>query len=123
MAKEKMVRVKYVGKKPHAIDNVASSGKTWTGHGDVQVVTEAQAEKLCKFPDQWELVKGGEVTNDEQAEVALNELKALGASPDIATPSADVATAARAVQAAVATKAKGKGGPKVKAADTSDFKD
>jgi hypothetical protein len=50
-----LVAVKYVGKKPHAYDNIARSGVTWNGNGDVQEVTEAQAAALIKFPDQWEL--------------------------------------------------------------------
>src|SRR3982750_4339956 len=51
-----MVAVRYVGKKPTAIDNVAGSGKTWNGKDDVQEVTEAQARRLIKHPDQWQLV-------------------------------------------------------------------
>lgn len=46
----------YVGNKPAAYDNIARSGKTWNGHGDIQEVTEAQARLLLKFPDQWQLV-------------------------------------------------------------------
>ncbi len=51
----KLIPVVYVGKKPEAFDNVARSGKTWHGHGDVQEVTDAQAKLLIKFPDQWQL--------------------------------------------------------------------
>lgn len=50
-----LVPVKYVGKKPAAYDNIARSGKTWNGHGDIQEVTEAQAKILTKFDDQWVL--------------------------------------------------------------------
>ena len=50
----KLVKIKYVGAKPFAHDNVARSGKSWSGHGDVQEVSEAQASVLLKFPDQWE---------------------------------------------------------------------
>lgn len=50
-----LVAVKYVGKKPAAFDNIARSGITWNGHGDVQEVTESQAALLIKFPDQWVL--------------------------------------------------------------------
>lgn len=50
-----LVPVKYIGKKPSAFDNIARSGKTWNGHGDVQEVTDAQAKQLIKYPDQWEL--------------------------------------------------------------------
>ena len=50
------VKVKYVGKKPFAIDNVSGSRKQWHGNGDVQEVTDAQAKVLTKYPDQWALV-------------------------------------------------------------------
>lgn len=52
----KLIEVMYVGNKPHAYDNVARSGKSWAGKGDIQEVTDAQAKLLIKFPDQWELV-------------------------------------------------------------------
>ena len=51
-----LIAVRYVGRKPTAYDNVARSGATWNGPGDVQYVTDAQAKLLIKFPDQWELV-------------------------------------------------------------------
>lgn len=47
------VKIVYVGKKPTATDNVARSGKTWMGNGDVQEVTLPQANILLKYPDQW----------------------------------------------------------------------
>ena len=50
-----LVAVKYIGKKPAAYDNIARSGKTWEGAGDVQEVTESQAAQLIKFTDQWVL--------------------------------------------------------------------
>jgi len=50
-----LVPVKYIGKKPTAYDNIARSGVTWNGHGDVQEVTESQAKMLLKFADQWVL--------------------------------------------------------------------
>lgn len=50
-----LIQVVYVGKKPEAFDNVARSGKTWHGAGDIQEVTDAQAKLLLKFPDQWQL--------------------------------------------------------------------
>ena len=52
----KLIEVVYVGKKPVAFDNVARSGKSWAGEGDIQEVTDAQAKLLLKFPDQWALV-------------------------------------------------------------------
>lgn len=50
-----LVDIKYVGKKPFALDNVAGSGKLWNGKGDVQTVTAHQAKILLKYPDQWGL--------------------------------------------------------------------
>lgn len=50
-----LVDIKYVGKKPFALDNVAGSGKLWNGNGDVQTVTANQAKILLKYPDQWGL--------------------------------------------------------------------
>lgn len=50
-----LVHVVYVGNKPHAFDNIAHSGKSWQGKGDVQEVTDAQAKLLLKYPDQWAL--------------------------------------------------------------------
>jgi hypothetical protein len=50
-----MAQVKYVGRKPAAVDNVANSRVVWKGHGDVQTVTDRQARILVQFPDQWEL--------------------------------------------------------------------
>lgn len=47
------VKIVYVGKKPTATDNVARSGKTWMGNGDIQEVTLPQAKILLKYPDQW----------------------------------------------------------------------
>ncbi len=51
-----LVKLVYIGKKPTAYDNIARSGKTWNGYGDVQEVTDVQARQLLKFADQWELV-------------------------------------------------------------------
>jgi hypothetical protein len=51
-----IIKVKYVGKKPFAVDNVARSGKCWNGPGDVQEVTDAQALILTSYADQWGLV-------------------------------------------------------------------
>lgn len=52
-----MVKIIYVGKKPTAFDNVARSGKTWQGNGDIQEVTEEQAKILLTYPDQWARVQ------------------------------------------------------------------
>jgi hypothetical protein len=48
------MKIKYVGKKPFAVDPVAGSGKTWNGNGDIQTMTDKQGEMLCKYPDQFE---------------------------------------------------------------------
>jgi dienelactone hydrolase len=56
-----MVKIKYVGRKPFAFDNVAHSGKCWQGHGDIQEVTEVQAKTLTKFADQWVLADEADV--------------------------------------------------------------
>lgn len=92
------VRVEYVGRKPFAVDNVSGSGKCWNGPGDVQVVTEDQAEALAKYPDQWVVV--GEAGDDTKVnESAVDALKKLGADPKTETPAADVAEAAAAAAA------------------------
>lgn len=51
------IKIKYVGKKPFAYDNVARSGKVWAGNGDVQEVKPDEAKMLLKYPDQWALVE------------------------------------------------------------------
>jgi hypothetical protein len=50
-----LIKIVYIGNKPSAYDNVAKSGACWSGKGDVQEVTEAQAKQLLKYPDQWAL--------------------------------------------------------------------
>lgn len=52
---QKLIAVRYVGKKPFAYDNVARSGVTWDGCGSIRQVTDAQAKLLLKYPDQWQL--------------------------------------------------------------------
>lgn len=52
----RLIPVRYIGNKPAAYDNIARSGVTWNGYGDVQEVTDAQAKLLIKYADQWELV-------------------------------------------------------------------
>lgn len=51
----KLITIVYIGNKPHAFDNIAHSGKSWHGKGDVQEVTDPQARLLLKYPDQWAL--------------------------------------------------------------------
>lgn len=98
-AKEASIRVEYIGKKPFAIDNVSGSGKSWEGPGDVQVVTEEQAEKLASYADQWRIVGEAGAKTNESAVAALKE---LGADPTVSTPAADVAQAAAAAAASAA---------------------
>ena len=52
---DRLIGVRYVGKKPSAYDSVARSGAIWNCPGDVQEVTDAQAKLLIKYPDQWQL--------------------------------------------------------------------
>ena len=61
-----LVDIKYVGKKPFALDNVAGSAKLWNGNGDIQSVTVAQAKILLKYPDQWGLVNAKDTQVIEQ---------------------------------------------------------
>jgi hypothetical protein len=56
----KLIAVRYVGNKRVAYDNVARSGVTWNGKGDVQYVSDAQAKALIKYPDQWVLADAGD---------------------------------------------------------------
>lgn len=46
--------LRYVGKKPFAIDSVGGTGVLWNGHGDIQEVPNTVGEKLLAYPDQWE---------------------------------------------------------------------
>ena len=55
-----LIPIVYVGNKPHAFDNVAHSGKSWKGNGDIQHVTDAQARMLLKYPDQWMLANNAD---------------------------------------------------------------
>jgi hypothetical protein len=79
----KLIAVRYVGNKPSAFDNVARSGVTWNGNGDVQYVSDAQAKALIKHPNQWELANAGDqeavlapvsiqVTDEDGASVSID---------------------------------------------------
>lgn len=83
-----LIKIVYVGKKPTAYDNVAKSGKCWSGNGDVQEVTADQAKQLLKFPDQWALFDEADVEavntpgstevtdeNGEQVQIGSDALK------------------------------------------------
>lgn len=69
-AKEVLVPVVYVGKKPQAFDNMARTGKVWKGAGDVQYVRADQARILMRFPDQWAMAKGSGALPDAATDVA-----------------------------------------------------
>lgn len=80
----KLIKIVYVGKKPIAYDNVAGSGKSWAGKGDVQEVTEAQAKALLKYPDQWDVADAADagivhqpetvtVTDDDGQDVQVDQ--------------------------------------------------
>lgn len=62
-----LIKIEYVGNKPTSHDNVARSGKVWSGKGDIQEVTETQAKTLLKYPDQWALV-------DEEDQQTTNQV-------------------------------------------------
>ena len=70
----RLIRLTYVGKKLTAFDNIARSGVTWNGHGDVQEVNDAQAKRLLAYPDQWQLTDEA----DRAAVTAPISLTALG---------------------------------------------
>ncbi len=59
--------IKYVGKKPSAIDSVAKTGVIWSGTGDIKPVPEEAAQLLVKYPDQWVLVTVKEALAYEQS--------------------------------------------------------
>lgn len=63
-----LVKIQYVGNKKAAYDNVARSGVTWDGFGDIKEVTEDQAKLLLKFPDQWMLVNEEDTSRVEAPE-------------------------------------------------------
>lgn len=50
-----LIQLVYIGNKASAFDNIARSGVTWAGKGDIQFVTDVQAKQLLKYPDQWAL--------------------------------------------------------------------
>lgn len=60
------VYLKYVGKKPTAIDSICGTGVVWNGNGDIKPIADTAAEKLLKHPDQWELVTLKEALKREQ---------------------------------------------------------
>lgn len=80
-----LVPLVYVGNKPTAYDNIARSGKTWNGHGDIQEVTEAQAKLLLKYPDQWTLFDADDterVTRIESVKVVDEDGERVAIDPE-----------------------------------------
>ena len=75
----KLVQVVYLGNKPFATDNVAKSGKQWSGYGDVQEVTPEQAKILIKYPDQWALGDGKNLPSRAAVQQKLAEVHAAAA--------------------------------------------
>lgn len=72
-----LVKVKYVGRKPVAFDNVAGSGKSWQGQGAVQEVTPKQAKKLTSYPDSWALVDLGDAVTVQSLPDATTTVETL----------------------------------------------
>lgn len=50
-----MIELRYIGRKPWAVDPVGGSSAIWNGNGDVQPVPLKSARKILKHPDEWEL--------------------------------------------------------------------
>lgn len=63
-----LVKVQYIGSKTAAYDNVARSGQSWQGYGDIKEVTDVQAKILIKFADQWMLVDEADQARIESPE-------------------------------------------------------
>lgn len=63
-----LVKIQYVGNKKTAFDNVARTGLTWEGFGDIKEVREDQARTLLKFSDQWILID-----EDDRARIDATE--------------------------------------------------
>ena len=66
-----MPKIKYIGKKPTKQDNVAGTGKTWNGAGDVQEVSDLAAERLLKHPDVFALDDGAATKAEEKPKADL----------------------------------------------------
>jgi len=82
------VHLTYVGKKPSAIDSIGGTGVIWNGHGDVQPVPEAVAEKLLKHPDQWQraVVKAKASTEGSKKDGKSKKENAPPATPEENAP-------------------------------------
>ena len=67
------VRVEYCGNKSFCVDNVARSGKSWEGKGDVQEVTQAQAKILVSYSDQWKLADDETANLDQPTIITVQD--------------------------------------------------
>jgi hypothetical protein len=76
------VRVKYIGAKDFMPDIVTGSGVCWTGYGDVQEVTEEQADKLFVHDDEFAEEAAHNALLETQAEEAAAEAKRLAEIKD-----------------------------------------
>lgn len=77
------VNVMYVGRKPFAVDNVAHSGQTWEGRGDLKPVSPKQARLLLNHPSQWWLE--GPLPSLEEVDARVTEFFAGRFIPDEVT--------------------------------------
>ena len=73
------VQVMYVGLKPRKFDNVAGTGLTWHGSGDIQYVSANAWALLSRHPDVWR-----EVTDAQLREMVDDGKPGLTHAPDTA---------------------------------------
>lgn len=76
---EDMVKIQYIGHKPHKTDNVAGTAVAWEGHGDVQDVPDDAAPKLLRFPGVWQVAEEAEAS--KPAPVAVEAPPAASDAP------------------------------------------
>jgi hypothetical protein len=60
-----MPKIRYIGDKPFKTDNVALTGVSWNGHGDVQDVPAPAVAKLLQHSNVWELVEEEPTESDD----------------------------------------------------------
>ena len=116
-------RVKYLGRKPYAVDTINGTGVVWNGNGDVQVLPIAHAEKLAKqHPDAWSIVDTLEAGNTE-ARQAVEALRKLGGDMSGKMPEAASTAAVASLAAVAAGRPRGPKKASPKKAETPDFQD
>ncbi len=71
-----MIKIQYIGHKPHKTDNVAGTATVWEGHGDVQGVPDDAAPKLLRFPGVWQVAEEAEASKPSASsgDAAITEL-------------------------------------------------